>query len=218
MNSYRPFGPPLFFLRSHPDLMVGAITTRRFAPCPSFRIFVTQDRLLSCCSSFDSKLNHKFHATPVRRDHLILLLELAAKIEASESPRRLSKKCSWISRAGNLECADNGGSLDLLAFWWSLNPKRRRPTTTPTRLPRWGHGCSPPHSKFLFPQPARPCSFIVEASHRERNNFVGKPNLSDKIVLRNQRPNRQGGLDQRPLTRIMVSRLSMPGRFESSSC
>jgi len=33
-----------------------------------------------------------------------------------------------MSRATNLECADNGGALDFLAFSWSANPKRRRAT------------------------------------------------------------------------------------------
>src|SRR5258708_5352253 len=33
-----------------------------------------------------------------------------------------------MSRATNLECADNGGALDFLAFSGSANPKRRRAT------------------------------------------------------------------------------------------
>jgi hypothetical protein len=41
---------------------------------------------------------------------------------------RVLKNSYLMSRATNLECADNGGALDFLAFSWSLNPKRRRAT------------------------------------------------------------------------------------------
>src|SRR5258706_8912768 len=40
------------------------------------------------------------------------------------SSNRVLKNSYSMSRATNLECADNGGALDLLAFSWSANPKR----------------------------------------------------------------------------------------------
>ncbi len=44
------------------------------------------------------------------------------------SSNRVLKNSYSMSRATNLECADNGGALDFLAFSWSANPKRRRAT------------------------------------------------------------------------------------------
>jgi hypothetical protein len=42
---------------------------------------------------------------------------------ASERPGRLLKNSYLVSRATDLECADNGGALDFLAFLWVSKSK-----------------------------------------------------------------------------------------------
>src|SRR5258706_15454481 len=60
-----------------------------------------------------------------RRGHPGLSCTTASRLEESS---RVLKNSYSMSRATNLECADNGGALDFLAFSWSANPKRRRAT------------------------------------------------------------------------------------------
>ena len=48
--------------------------------------------------------------------------------DCEQSSSRVLKNSYLMSRATNLECADNGGALDFLAFSSSANPKRRRAT------------------------------------------------------------------------------------------
>ena len=67
---------------------------------------------------------------------------LTKVINWSSQPNRLLKKSSRKESGRNLECADNGGALDFLAFRYL-----RIQSGVALRLP--------PHSKYVFAQAAR---------------------------------------------------------------
>src|SRR5258706_14325841 len=50
------------------------------------------------------------------------------RVGSKPNRSRVLENSYSMSRATNLECADNGGAVDFLAFSWSANPKRRRAT------------------------------------------------------------------------------------------